>query len=679
MPAYVTGYYYRYGNTSDCTTIPAWIPGVSSADVNDGTRDQISNAYFSLFGRYGESPYLEQWLADWIYGSAPTVYGSIINMIRAGGDSNQGGSGELQDVQAYGKHTWGGQGSCPPPPPVCSSLSASLSLNKTSIVNDGIDSATLSWSITGDKITSISVTSVSSPGTSGSVTVKPASTTSYYLTVTNECGVTYSATSVTLNVIDIPLTLTYFRANDQWPETSVYPDEVVTFTWSTLFNASYNTATSASINQGIGPVATGAKQTTIPAPSQDTVYTITISDGSATLSESVTVKLLKFDDEADPISFSAVEDAELSTVYDSNVVTISGLQASVSCSASNGALTSVNGGAFSADVKQVSEGDTLQLRMQSSASFNTQKTTTVSLGEVNNTWKIRTKTAPQQIPNNFDFNDVEDAPLLSYIESNSVVISGITEPVLVTTPSNGFESSVNGGLFDTTPKNITNGQTLKLRVLTSNVLGDTQTTGVLVGDSPLVDWNVVNVLTADNNPNYFDFLDKINQIPNSIVESDVLTIEGINVPTPVTVTNGAEFRINGGAWTTTGNINVNQTLQLRILSSPNFGESVSTSVTVGNLTDLWTVFSTTFGDTIPDAFYFADRDNQPPNTYVLSNTVLISGITAPAPVSVTGGQCSINGNGWIISGSINNGDTLRLRILSSSSLNTAVSASISIG
>ena len=500
---------------------------------------------------------------------------------------------------------------------------------------------------------------------------------SQYFTLSSGNGTNNNNGYATLSFV-VPPTISYFRANDNSPSTKIKDGDSVLLSWSTLFNGN-ETATAAEIDNGIGPVPVGAKFITIVPPTATTTYTLTVSSGGTFAQRQVTVEVLPPDDIADPFSFVSIENAELSTVYESNEITLSGLGVPVNAFATNSAELSVNGGAYTTAVQVVNSDDTLRVRMLSSNLYNTKKTSAISVGVTNTTYNITTKQQPVNVPNNFDFEDVEDAPLQSYIVSSTVTISGLSVSGVVSIPTNGAESSVNGGPFSTTQKLINNGESLRLRILTNEVLGNTQTTEITVGGSPIVDWNVVNVLVADTNPSYFDFVDKINQVPNSLIESDIITITGINVPTPVTITNGAQFRINGGAWVTSGNISVNQTLQLRILSSPNFGESVSTSVTVGNLTDLWTVFSTTFGDTIPDAFYFANRDNQPPNTYVLSNTVLISGITAAAPVSITGGQCSINGNGWVTSGTINNGETLRLRILSSSSLNTPVSASISIG
>ena len=87
-------------------------------------------------------------------------------------------------------------GSCIFNPPT-----ASISIDKSWIVYTGDQSATISWSA-GGVINSISVTSVSGPGTSGSRVVSPSSTTTYTITVN---GPSQTATdSVTLTVYQPP-------------------------------------------------------------------------------------------------------------------------------------------------------------------------------------------------------------------------------------------------------------------------------------------------------------------------------------------------------------------------------------------------------------------------------------------------------------------------------------------
>ena len=479
-----------------------------------------------------------------------------------------------------------------------------------------------------------------------------------------------------------PATIQYFRANGQYPSTTIVQGETVALSWDTKLN-NIETCTSASINQGVGAVSVGTQQIIVGPLNATTVFTLTATDGSTTDTETVTVNVVAPDTEVDSFAFSSVLDASLSTLYTSSAITLSGLGngISVNVTATNGAETSVNGGAFSTATKTVTNGSTLAVRMTSSPNYNTVKSTTISVGSVNSVWSITTVSPPSQTPNPFTFNNVIDAALSAYTTSNTVTITGITQSVTVTSPTNGFESSVNGGAFSAAAKTITNGQTLQLRVLTSSTLGDTKSTTITVGDGSPAPWSVTNVLVADSAPDFFDIPDVIGAALNTVTSSTPITITGINVPTTVSTTNGAQISINGGAFVNSPTtINNNQTIAVRLTSANSYGGVVSTDVTIGGLTDAWNLYSTTAGDTIPDAFNFSNRINQPPGVLVTSNTVQITGITSPSPVTVTGAaQFSVNGGPWITSGNINNGDTLTLRITSSATLGGSVSTTISIG
>ena len=491
-------------------------------------------------------------------------------------------------------------------------------------------------------------------------------------------GSTNSASGYAIVSFSVPPQIAYFRANDDNTATDVYEGDVVTLSWSTLFNG-IETASFAEIDQGIGSVSVGEQSTTVVAPSTATTYTLTVSNAGVFSQRSVTLNVLAPDNIPDIFTFDSIFDADLSTQYISNEVTITGIQVDVSASASNGAFMSVNGGAFTQNAVTISNGDTVRLRMTSSGTYTTQLTSTVTIGLTSSQWNITTAQEPGQFPNAFEFENVVDAPTESYVQSNQITITGITVPVIVSAPTNGFESSVNGSSFSTAQKVINNGEILILRYLTSGNLGETASTYVTVGDSPNKNWSVTNVVTADQDPDYFDFVNVVGASANTMTESLPQVINGINVPTPVILTGGAEFRVGTGAWQTSGNINVGDSVQLRVTSSPDYGGEVEVDVTIGSLTDVWKVITTTDGDQIPDAFFFINQINQVPNSFVYSNTVLVQGLTAAANITVTGGSFKVGNGGWVTTGQINNGETLRLRILTPNGLSQTGNMSITVG
>ena len=85
-------------------------------------------------------------------------------------------------------------------------------------------------------------------------------------------------------------------------------------------------------------------------------------------------------------------------------------------------------------------------------------------------------------------------------------------------------------------------------------------------------------------------------------------------------------------------------------------------------------------DTTPDTFTFVDQLNVSLNTLVTSNSITVSGINAPASISVSGGQYSINGGAFTsIAGSVNNADSVRVRHTSSTLSAIVTNTALSIG
>jgi hypothetical protein len=87
-------------------------------------------------------------------------------------------------------------------------------------------------------------------------------------------------------------------------------------------------------------------------------------------------------------------------------------------------------------------------------------------------------------------------------------------------------------------------------------------------------------------------------------------------------------------------------------------------------------------DTTPDAFGFTNVSGVGQNTTVSSNVVTISGINAPAPISIAVGEYRINGGTYTSSGqaaAVNNGDTVQVRHTSASAPGATVETVLTIG
>jgi hypothetical protein len=85
------------------------------------------------------------------------------------------------------------------------------------------------------------------------------------------------------------------------------------------------------------------------------------------------------------------------------------------------------------------------------------------------------------------------------------------------------------------------------------------------------------------------------------------------------------------------------------------------------------------GTTSVDQFIFVDLTDQTISTLLTSNTIGVSGNNIPVPISITGGEYSVNGGTWTsVAGMVNANDTVRVRQTSSASPSTTTTATLTI-
>lgn len=165
-------------------------------------------------------------------------------------------------------------------------------------------------------------------------------------------------------------------------------------------------------------------------------------------------------------NFTSVVDADTSTLYISNTVTLTDFD---SCYASAG------GQEFRIDtglefdwgtaLTKVYKGDNITLRRISSNSFSTPLITTFTAGGQSKTWTITTKASSDSIPNAFTFTDfINAAPSYTYT-SNPITILGFDS---CWASAGGNEFRVNGGNWLTALTKIYSGDEIELRKTSSN-------------------------------------------------------------------------------------------------------------------------------------------------------------------------------------------------------------------
>ncbi|HFD11420.1 MAG TPA: hypothetical protein ENJ32_02960, partial [Crenotrichaceae bacterium] len=257
-------------------------------------------------------------------------------------------------------------------------------------------------------------------------------------------------------------------------------------------------------------------------------------------------------------------------------------------------------------------------------------------------------------PDPFAFVDQDQVSLETLIESNPITITGITDPATILV-QNG-EYSVNGQDYTSIAGSVVNEDVIRVRHTSSSDSLDTVETTLDVGG--VSDTFSTKTAKADTKPDRISFAAVVNASPSTLLESSQETVSGINAPTPVSVS-GGEYRINAGAYTTeNGTVHNGDTVQVRHTSSSRSKGKVRTTLKVGNLSASFQ--STTRSlDTKPDKISFTAALNVSPSTLIESSQETVSGINAPTPISVSGGEYRINAGVYTTqNGTVNNGDTI---------------------
>lgn len=121
---------------------------------------------------------------------------------------------------------------------------------------------------------------------------------------------------------------------------------------------------------------------------ENTTLSTTLTVGSVSSTFSVTTK----DETPTAFVFTDVIDAELSTLYTSNIVTITGITGLVNISIVNGEYR-INGGTWVSTAGTISNDQTAQVRRTSSASYDTSVGATLTVGTYSDTYSILTREA----------------------------------------------------------------------------------------------------------------------------------------------------------------------------------------------------------------------------------------------------------------------------------------------
>lgn len=180
------------------------------------------------------------------------------------------------------------------------------------------------------------------------------------------------------------------------------------------------------------------------------------------------------------------------------------------------------------------------------------------------------------------------------VTSEAITVGGFLGSLNVTVGLvNNAQISVNGGPYTNVATPIQAGQTLRVRHTASATNGAAVETIVTIGGVAPQSRTSATFRTvtgaADRTPDAFNFGTQVGVAGGALIQSTVVTPTGFNTEVVVEAGPGAEYRIDGGVWTSaSGRLLPGQSLQLRHTASTRSLEFTRTYVKVGGLAGFFT-------------------------------------------------------------------------------------------
>ena len=299
-------------------------------------------------------------------------------------------------------------------------------------------------------------------------------------------------------------------------------------------------------------------------------------------------------------SFNNQTGVALNSVITSNSITVSGINSATGISISGGSY-SINGGSYTSAAASVNEGDTVQLKITSSASENTSTSATLVIGGKTASYSVTTIDNSNTAP-------VADAGADRTVSAGTITLNGSGSY-----DADGDSLTYNWSLLDITNPNpgnysgLTNGNSA-----TPSFTGDggTYRFELTVNDGKLdSNWSIVSITVnvPDTTPDSFSFNNQTGVALNSAITSNSITVSGINSATGISISGGS-YSINGGSYTSTAaSVNNGDSIRLRVTSSGSENTSTSVTVSIGGKSGSFNVTTLNTGNTAPVADAGADR------------------------------------------------------------------------
>lgn len=412
--------------------------------------------------------------------------------------------------------------------------------------------------------------------------------------------------------------------------------------------------------------------------------TLVIGDVSADF----VVSTREADTTPDAFAFTPQENIQPTAEAISNIVTLSGYDGRLpaTIATSGEASMRVNGGIWSSTAN-VQAGDAVELRIENATQYGQAYVATLDVGGVSGDFRVTTSST-DTIPDAYDipskYNQSRNA-----LVASSATVTGFGGTLAATVSGEGSPELSLDGTNWSASVDITAGQDIHVRLMSSDQLGTSRTATVSIGG--VEDDYVVKTRNPDQDPDGFGSHNYYDAAPSEWFVTEEFTVTGIDAGYSVNISGYgdtlSEFSLNGGPWQSSLAAYLNDKVVIRIMASDEFDTSVRQGIFVsgrdGNRGGNFYV-RTRDASYDPDPVFITPVTGAAPSSEVVSEELSLSGNDYAIPVRVSGGdpgspRVQVNGGPWDTRVDVGPGDVFRVKLTSSATSGSEVVAEVDIG
>ena len=335
----------------------------------------------------------------------------------------------------------------------------------------------------------------------------------------------------------------------------------------------------------------------------------------------------------DSFTFTAVTNADIDAVVESNSITVDGINAAATISITGGEYKVASGDYFTSN-STVTDGQSVTVRLTTTENGNQTSEATLTIGGVSSTFIVTTR-PDDTTPDTFSFPAVTGVAVETLTTSEAITISGVNTAAAISIT--GGEYSIANGAYTSANGTVTNDQTVSVR-LTSSIDTNTETQAVLTVGELSAHFSVTTA--PDTTP--ADFSSELLPITNAqlgaILTSNVITVSDIDVAVSISIA-GGEYAIDGGDFTAVAStVTEGQTVVLRATASSNLNTQQTAVLNIGGVEGSFEI--TTLADTTAPVAEFMFP---PPVSMTEGDTLRVRGKIRDDFSSVENAIISVNG------------------------------------